>query len=405
MKALGLRSLGVASGGVLARISVLVFLAGLARGFDTETYRVLLFGVGAGLAAQVVLDPSSIGTYLLRETGPGGDRSAWALGLRLAVPIAVVVIVVPVLVVGLSGDIAVSELVTVGGLGVLAAAESVVRYARWVWQAAERFAPYVGVDVCVAAGRLTLAALAWSTGSGTLLVIGCVAVGIALLVAVLPAAYRAGASTPTGSGVSTLSGLARAVAPYAGSMALSAGYSQAPTILSGLRSGVAAGALFTGATRVTQPTELLPASVASSFLPRLLSDPTGRARLFRVQMAVALAMGVAVAGVVVVIAPLASKVLALPKDEIAPILSVLALALPFKFMNYQLVSLAIASGGIGMRLRATAVVAIASVVALWFVAPYGGRSTAVVVVGAEALLFALLLAVSVLISQDKERPS
>jgi O-antigen/teichoic acid export membrane protein len=160
-----------------------------------------------------------------------------------------------------------------------------------------------------------------------------------------------------------------------------------PTIVVGAVGGLSAGAVYGIATRVTQPTELLPAALASVRLPFLVGTDSARRRaLVRHQVRFAWVSGVVVALVVILSAPFAADLFGHEPSTTGVVIATLALALPLKFMNYQLVAIAISCGQAKARLAAAARVGVFSLILTIPASVVDVRLVPVVVVASEALL-------------------
>lgn len=193
--------------------------------------------------------------------------------------------------------------------------------------------------------------------------------------------------------VGRLSSLALAgeVWPYGASTFFSSLYSQGPAVLLGLAGSVQAAAIYSVVSRLTQPTELVPNAISAVCLPRLVMlDDHERRRAFRAQAAVAAVAGFFFAALIMAASPLLLRLFGLGFDEGWAIVLILALVLPVKFVNYQLVALSLAQGRIRARLVAGARVATVSIIAVLAVARQGAVPVALVTLGSELLLSTLL---------------
>jgi O-antigen/teichoic acid export membrane protein len=226
-----------------------------------------------------------------------------------------------------------------------------------------------------------LGALALSSA----VVAGFVALLAAAPVRALPAAQ--GDRAPYGLGA-----LTREVWPYATSTVFSATYSQAPTVLLGLVASVPTAAVYAICTRLTQPLELVPNAIASTFLPRLVrAERPEQLRLFKRQITAALVTATTAALAIAIASPVLLPLSGTSFDEAGAVLLILALVLPVKFTNYQLVAVAVAQGRIRKRVVASAVVALVSVVGVFVLAAEGAVAVASLSLGCELLLAVLLL--------------
>jgi O-antigen/teichoic acid export membrane protein len=160
-----------------------------------------------------------------------------------------------------------------------------------------------------------------------------------------------------------------------------------PAIVVGAVGGLNAGAVYGIATRVTQPTELLPAALSSVRLPFLVgTTPERRRTLVRLQLRLAVVSGVVVAIVVILGAPFIARLIDHEPSATGVVIATLALALPLKFANYQLVAIAISCGQAKARLAAAARVGVFSLILTAPAALVDVRLVPAVVVASEALL-------------------
>jgi O-antigen/teichoic acid export membrane protein len=175
--------------------------------------------------------------------------------------------------------------------------------------------------------------------------------------------------------------------PYSAGAAVSSVYSQVPTIVVGAVGGLSAGAVYGIATRVTQPTELLPAALSSVRLPFLVDTALERRRaLVRLQLRWAVASGVIVALAVILSASIVAGLFRHEPSTTRVVIATLALALPLKFANYQLVAIAISCGRAKARLAAAARVGVFSLALTVPASVVDVRLVPAVVVASEALL-------------------
>ncbi|MHA3702261.1 hypothetical protein ACXR2U_08740 [Jatrophihabitans sp. YIM 134969] len=381
----------VLSASVFARVGTLLWAAAFGRALPHDVYVQILYAVGVSLAVQVMLDLSSLTTYFLRTNGEYEGRSLWDRGVQVGSVVSVLIVVATcaasVLGAGTRSEVAMA----IASIAALAASEGFARYLRWVWQANAHFGRYAFVDVAIGMERFCIAAAVYWTGSVGVLIGASLTAAAVLLIPTMLASRRNANTLWTSGGQVGLGALIRESWPYALSITASSSYSQLPTVLVGLRASVSQGALYTGVTRVTQPTELIPGSIANVALPSLISQPLARRKIATVQIAAALAAGVAVAIAAVATVPEISRFLVLPEAQVSAILVILVLDLPIKYVNYQLVALAVAQGRIKARLAATCVVAALTAVTLWFTTPYGGRAAAITAVAADGLLLLALV--------------
>ncbi|EGD25708.1 oligosaccharide flippase family protein [Rhodococcus hoagii] len=382
--------IGVTASAVISRIAVLITLVAYGHTVPLAEYQNILLIVAIAVTLQVMFDTSSLGTFIIQKSDSGSRLEDFFSGKKISFIAGIVTVCVCSfvgMVMNAGGDVVIAAF----GLGVLAASESVTRYSRWVWQVKSEFAQYAVVDWALSVNRIIYSSLVFFAGSVAWATSVVVMTSATIVSAAVIAAQRCVLrdSGPT-AGRASLFEFARAATPFVLGVSLSAAYSQLPTLMLGLRSDVASGATFAAATRITQPTEIAPAALANVALPKLVGRNRGRSRIVMAQLSAAIAIALVCAASIYLAVPVISQVLNYPESLIYPVIGVLVLALPIKFVNYQLVVLAIATGLIKARVIATALIAVLTLVATWIVAPLGPVQVAVVVLCAEALLCAIL---------------
>jgi O-antigen/teichoic acid export membrane protein len=269
-------------------------------------------------------------------------------------------------------------------IGATAMAENIARFARCRYQRDLRFRHFAAVDLTLGAARLVGAAclIVWSTDAFLLAQLLSVFVGLTW-VAVNWREARRDCPLPATGTLETLTDLW----PYSAGAAVSSAYSQMPTIIVGAVGGLSAGAAYGIATRITQPTELLPAALASVRLPFLVgSDAARRRALVRHQLRFAWVSGMIVGLAVIFTAPFAARLFDRAPSTTGVVIAILALALPLKFSNYQLVAIAISSGQAKSRFMAAARVGVFSLVLTVPASVVDVRLVPAVVVASEAFL-------------------
>jgi O-antigen/teichoic acid export membrane protein len=191
------------------------------------------------------------------------------------------------------------------------------------------------------------------------------------------------------------------VLPYGASTTCSSLYAQAPAVIIGLRGSLGAAAVYSVAVRLTQPTELVPSSMASTYLPKLVRA-SGRERHYILRHMITVALSFASLGTVLLIAssPFVLSLFAVNLGEAQIVLAILAVVLLPKFVNYQLVALAIANGRIYQRLVCAAVVAVFSVSMVYMLAPLGSVVVACVSLASELFLLSLLVFTGTTVAAD-----
>lgn len=379
----------------VAKGSVLLFLAALAAGLAHHIYIPLLYLTGVALAVQNMLDPTSLTLYFLQTKAQYNARSCWYQGVVLSAIVAVLIVLATMVIAVVVDTHHSLVLVTAGCFAFLSGAESFARHVRWVWQASGRFVPYAAVDWGVSAGRISVAAVGYLSANLVLVALSAVAAALMLVAWSYHGTRRASADLWQGGEGATAGVVLRGVTPYAIAGVTSSAYSQLPAVMLGLRASVREGAIFTGATRFTQPTEVIAWSIAAVAMPRLAGWPSGARRVARAQILSAVGLALVTGPVLLAVGPIGSKLLGVDWPSVRPILYILVADLPIRYLNYQLATVLIAQGLVKDRMTTTVLVATLSSVALWVAAAHGGVATALVAVAADVML-ALLFASSAL---------
>lgn len=376
----------VASAAFCARLAILAVLvaAGVA-GISRVEFQLIAYALAVTSAVQVIVDSSTAGAFTVinwdRYEAIG--KSLWAGVLRLQ---AIAAVFVFAGVMAIVGAVAHSRegLLVGAAVGAAAMAENVARFARCRYQRGLKFKQFAAVDLTLGAARLggAIILIVWSLDAFLLTQLLSVLVGLAW-VAVSWRAARRECPLPAAATRETLADLW----PYSAGGAVSSIYSQMPAIVVGAVGGLSAGAVYGIATRVTQPTELLPAALSSVRLPFLVgTTPERRRALVRMQLRLALLSGVVVALVIILSAPFIARLIDHEPGATGVVIATLALALPLKFANYQLVAIAISCGQAKARLVAAARVGVFSILLTAPAAVVDVRLVPVVVVASEALL-------------------
>jgi O-antigen/teichoic acid export membrane protein len=376
---------GVVAAASLARLAILFVLVVAAHRLTSNAFDTIVYVLAVSTAFQVLVDPGT--STLLVVKWPAADLRRRGTLVRggLAVQVAAALCVFAATsVAGWLSSPDSSLRFAAAALGALAAAESIERFVRSPMQAQQRYRQYALVDVLIALGRV-VTALALAVFGSVAVFAGAnlVAMAFALVIAVVIVAPYLRERQPL-----RVRALLGATWPYGGSTVFSSLYSQAPTVLLGVFGGLRAAAVYSVAARLTQPTELIPAGIAATHLPRLISEPGDRSHVFASQARIALAAGVAVAVLLSAGAPIALPILGVQGH--AWVLVILALVLPIKFLNYQLVALAAAVGKIKTRMVMSAAVACICVGGVILLASHGPEAVALLVLCCEGLLAALL---------------
>jgi len=377
----------VIAAALAARLALLGVVVAAAARLDGEAFDSVVYLLAVFAGAQTLLDPGLNLLYVARWPllDAAGRPRLWRTALRVQV-VASSLVAASGIGIAVATDARSSVLTAACGLGVLTAVESTVRFARSPWHASQQFTRYAAVDVSIAIGRASTALV--------LAVAGATAFAAAnVIVAALLLAWMA-LVVPRGDGRrEPFWSVARATLPYGASTAFSALYAYAPVILLGLVGDLRAAAVVAVVSRLTQPAELVPAAIANVHLPRL-APCAKRGAVFRRQVVIAAFAGAAAAAAVTIAAPVVLPWLGVAFRDAAAVVALLALSLPIKFVNYQLVALAIASQRIVPRAIASAMVAAFAVVATIAAAPAGAPAVAAVVLTSELLLLVALTVVS-----------
>jgi O-antigen/teichoic acid export membrane protein len=378
----------VTAAAIFARVSTVVLIAFAARGLQRSDFDLLVYTLAVSAAVQILLDPGTASFVAIRWPEVAADQRdrlvSTGASLQVAVGCFIVAATMAIVHVAHAGRGAVA----VGaGLGVLGAAEGVARYGRVSAQVEGRFPRFAAVDCLIGVGRFATAVPLIMHRSLGAFVAASAVWGIVLAVVSLRQGPRPRLD------IRAVTRMVAAVWEYGASTFFSALYSQAPAVLLGLLGGLRQGALYAIVARITQPTELVPSAIASVFLPRLAREtPPTRRNTFARQSRIAAAAGlVAMLGSVgvgsILLGPLGASGAIL-------VLVIVVAVLPFKFLNYQLVSLALADGQVRRRLTASMTVAAICVISVCALAHRGAAPVATVVLACELLLFVLLTRVS-----------
>jgi O-antigen/teichoic acid export membrane protein len=384
--------LTVSVASLIGRFGVLAAIVAVGHTFTGSSRDSLVFLIGATTAAQVLLDPNGVCAFVVTrwstaEAGLDAGPSALVrTGFLMVSCTALVVFATPVLfAVGKGFD---SELTLAAvGIGALAAAEGLARFGRVRFQATQRFNRFAAVDLMLATGRLLVAIVVVAAASITAFAIAnCVVAAIVLTVTLWLFLPRRSTDAKV-----KLTDFVRGVWPFSGGTMTAAVYSQGPLIILGVVGSIHSAAVYTVSTRVTQPLELVPASVSAVYLPRLMDPAEDRPAIERKQLKIGVVLGGAAALLILALSPVLPYVFGYQHTDASTVMAILAFALPFKFVNYQLVSIAFAHGKERQRLQAALVVAVMSVVLVTLAAGSGPTAVAGVTVLTEATLTAMLM--------------
>jgi O-antigen/teichoic acid export membrane protein len=379
----------VASAALWARLMILLVIAVGSRSLSHDSFYLLVYTLAVSTAAQTLLDPGVSSLVPVRWPTLDVDaraqifRSGLVLqsiaGLLMAITTAAIVVAAH------RGR----EAFEIGvSVGCLVAVEGIARYARVRYQVNGDFRRFAAVDIVIGVGRAATAVVLLL--SATVASFALANLVWALIFAILVYIY-----TRRSAGSLELARLAREVWPYGASTSFAALYSQAPAVLLGILGDLKAAAVYAVAARITQPTELVPSAISSVFLPRLAREwASERRATFLRQAKLACAVGVAFALVIALGAGPILGIFSVEGRTARLVLFVLAAVLPIKFLNYQLVALALAERRVRQRLIASIVVGVASVAIVCVLAKHGPVMVAGATLASECLLCTLLLRVS-----------
>jgi O-antigen/teichoic acid export membrane protein len=376
----------VASGALCTRLAILaVLIAAGVAGIPRFEFQLIAFALAVTSAVQVIVDSSTAGAFTIinwdRYEATG--KSLWAGVLRLQALAALFVILGTTTIVGAVAHSREGLLVG-AAVGAAAMAENIARFARCRYQRAFEFRHFAAVDLTLGAARLggAVTLIAWGVDAFLAAQVFSVLIGLTWVAVSRREASR-DCPLPAAGTRETLADLW----PYSAGAAVSSVYSQVPTIVVGAVGGLGAGAVYGIATRVTQPTELLPAALSSVRLPFLVDTALKpRRALVRLQLRLAVVSGVIVALAVILSAPIVAGLFRHEPSMTRVVIATLALALPLKFANYQLVAIAISCGRAKARLAAAARVGVFSLALTVPASVVDVRLVPAVVVASEALL-------------------
>lgn len=386
----------VAVPGLFARLSVLAVVAAAAESLGSgREFNLVVYLLAVSSALQTLMDPGVASCLLARSVNrnPGEWWGEWRAGVRAQV-LASTVAFLGTIGVAVAVSPTATALLIAASLAFLSGAEGTSRCARVSWQARHSFGAYAAVDTAIGVGRL-FTALAMVVGGVVNFTAVNVAVGVALSGVIFLAARPAKMQTSGRPAPCSVIRLLREAWPYGLSTSFSAVYAQGPGVLLGLVGTLHSAAVYSVATRITQPSELLPNGIAAVYLPRLLVAPAHeRRRLFRRQAALAIVAGAAVAVTIAAVSPLLLRIFGMTLGRAEAVVLILAAVLPAKFLSYQLVSMAIAQGRIRSRLVASAAIAGLSLVLVIVVASRGAVAVALVSAFCELTLLTVLLLIT-----------
>lgn len=263
--------------------------AALTRSAAVKVGIVHLGTVGVGLATAILLSIAVVG---LRD--PATIITVSALGLAQVIDGAARVLRAHQLIRGLPGQFAVPELIST-------------------------------------AGRVLAVGASWVLGDFRLLTLVVLPAALTLWLSWHQLPHQRGSETVTVRVLDVLS--------FGFSGMTSTFLSQAPLLVVSLALPATLAAPLSVATRVTQAAEFLPATLAQQALPTIRRN-AGNARRLALQF---FAIGIITAAAIWLASPLISLLIAFPEGT-SQLLSILLLALPFRFANHLVASICFAYG-------------------------------------------------------------
>jgi O-antigen/teichoic acid export membrane protein len=372
---------------VFGRCCLLVFVVSLLHTLNHDLYLRSLYAIGLTAATQIAFDLSSLTTYSVEALTRYSAQSIRSALNPLAYLMSSLVLLLPSMWIWITAGTSAPALVCTLLVGSISAAESYARYTRWIWQGRGEFSRFAFLDISAGIIRI-LASLLLLCTADLILTLGASLLMSANLVywssrACRQACLGLSSENPHVSRWRAI----KETSPFGVSVLASSASSQLPAFFVGWLSGVGQGGIYSGATRVTQAAEVIPLSLASTFLPRLISQPEdNRAGLVLREFLKAAAVGALLAGFILLATPLVSLVVGLPTEVLQPILMILAAGLPLRFGIYILIASTIATGGVRGRLVVTISTSCLSVLLLTVFACHGARATSIIGVLSDIVL-------------------
>jgi hypothetical protein len=266
-------------------------------------------------------------------------------------------------------------------LGLTQALDSTTRVCRTPQLAHGADHRYAAVDFLLAALKMPVVVLAY-TDRELLWLIGLPVASVCVLLYALQASARL---LPTGDPPNRLAGR---VLLYGVTGAASALYSQSPLLISSALLPAGEIAVLTLCYRLTQPLELLPATLGQQAMPRFRAGTLALRRYSVGLVGLGGALGLAV----FVSLPVIEWAFGAEITPVAVFLVIVA-SVPIKFGNYGLTAYVLAHGLVHQRLFITVAVGLSAIVAVLAGAVAGSlEAVAAVTLGSEILLSGALLA-------------
>jgi hypothetical protein len=293
--------------------------------------------IGVLAAASIVFDGGGTNYLLTRQSQPTRPEYRFAVGVQGSIALPGYALALTWQALRAPTDLWALWWLAVVTFAVGQLLDTVLRVARAprLWRGEDR--SYAVPELVSGGARLVLAIACLASGSLLPSLLGPL-VGAAVLVAVLVAEH--GRSKGHGRPPRLLDVLSFGIGS-----ALSALYSQMPMIVGTAVLTWSDAARLAIAYRFTQPLEMIPATISTQSLPRLVRRP----QMLKALVAIMLALGAVVAVTLITAQGWLFSTLALP-DGGHLVFVVVALALIPKFANYSLVSAIIAFGGVRTRI-------------------------------------------------------
>lgn len=361
--------------GVLLRASQLMVLVAMTAVAAPSMTAPLVASFGI-VSAFAVMTDSGAANFLLAASNDEVNASTLRRTLTLHLAIGLAGTAAAVAYSGLRFSLTSPLLVgVVVSLGLMQVIDSLVRVARVPLLRGGADHQFAAFDLGLAFSRIVWVGMAWGMHDLAWL-LALPSTSMVILAIALKGAMR-----QVGDGIAPAH-LSRRILTFGANGAASALYSQAPLLIAGAFFPVHTTAQLALAYRVTQPWELVPATLSQQLVPRVR---IGRIPV-RKAWAVFVALGAVLGGMTVVARPLIEWVFTFELEQWA-ILALIALALPLKFGNYALAAFMFARGMVVEKLKVTCVVGLfVAAVTLVMASTGGAAAVASMSLMAEALL-------------------
>lgn len=359
----------------LVQLLVLVVLTRATHG-ATQAAIVAAFGILSSLA---IVSDSGASNYLLTRCSRAITRSMYAkvVALQFSTSLLGAVVALVLVQFSIGSDLSGTIFPIVLGLAGAQVLDGVVRAARAPALVRGQDHLYGLFDLVLLAAKLPVVGIVGLTGTAYYLLFLPVASLAALLIVAVPI-FRS-LSSAVGERFSPLS-----VLEFGITGSLSALYSQAPMLVGSVALPLPQLALLAVAYRITQPLEIVPATLSSQLIPRV------RARIAKIAQIwpMFVFLGVVVGLAVWLVRAQLVEILAIDLGDFA-VLALALLAVPVKFGNYALVAFLLGRERVRARLGLTIVAGLLAIAASLLVsAGSAAAGLAAVTVGSELFLAA-----------------